>query len=256
MRNLFSSLSCRVRSSAVFFSSVFLALVAMQFSPVAAAAKNPLLPGYGSHGMAVFGGVEGLYASHLPMFHQPHDVQLVFRFHLKDVATDTALRTRLSTSPALWTLDPEAFDLYRFAPQHATPLTQFQARFVEGHFERGGKEQYAKQTVVVDEVIVYRKLDVAKRVESAGKYIKIGAEREQFLLKVIDRRPDFDIIVAINRLKSAANRASSSSYSEVMVPVIDLKPPTTVALESALNMQGKGLFSVLSMLYFETDDLK
>lgn len=50
----------------------------------------------GGHGMAVFGGREGLYASHLPMFHAPHDTQLLLRFHLADAAADRALRERLA----------------------------------------------------------------------------------------------------------------------------------------------------------------
>ena len=40
----------------------------------------------GGHGMAVFGGRVGLYASHLPMFHTPHDSQIVLRFRLADTA--------------------------------------------------------------------------------------------------------------------------------------------------------------------------
>ena len=44
--------------------------------PAISHAETPV----GGHGMAVFGGREGLYASHLPMFHTPHDSQILLRF--------------------------------------------------------------------------------------------------------------------------------------------------------------------------------
>lgn len=34
---------------------------------------------HGTHGMALFGGKDALYTSHLPMFHAPHDYQLVLQ---------------------------------------------------------------------------------------------------------------------------------------------------------------------------------
>jgi hypothetical protein len=62
---------------------------------------------YGEHGMALFGGKEGLYASHLPMFHAPHDYQVVLQVHVADPATDAALRKRLDGKTALWTIAPK-----------------------------------------------------------------------------------------------------------------------------------------------------
>jgi hypothetical protein len=235
---------------------VFFTLLLSIVPSEATATRNPAPAGFGTHGMAVFGGVDGLYAAHLPMFHAPHDVQMVMRFRLKDAATDLALRKNLSAKPALWTLDPDAFDLYSFAPQHAAPLIQFQARFVEGHFERGGKERYTKQTVIVEEVIFYRRLDFAKRVETAGRYLKIGKQREQFLVKVIDRRPDFDIIVALNGPQTPVEKASSAAVEEVIIPTDGLKSPQLTALQTALDAQGPGQYRVANIIYFETEDLK
>ena len=242
------------------FCAGFVMLSVTAGIPVTSAAKTVAKSaGYGSHGMAVFGGANGLYASHLPMFHQPHDVQLVFRFHLKDASVDAALRKQLTATPALWTLDPEKFDLNRFAPQHAEPLTQFQTRFVEGHFERGGLEKFAKQTVIVDEVIAYRKLDMAKRDETAGRYLKIDSKQDQFLIKLIDRRPDFDIIVALNSLETPDNRASTSTLKELTMLAQSLESPTIAMLQATLATQtakGDAMPKVSSILYFETDDLK
>jgi hypothetical protein len=203
----------------------------------------------GSHGMAVFGGKAGLYASHLPMFHSPHDTQLVLRFHLADTVQDATLRKALDTKPTLWTLDPERFDLLRFKPGHANPIKQFRARFVEGHFERGGKERMAGQTVVVDEVLVFRRLSTALRSTSVGRYVLVGADTEWFAVKEIDRRPDFDHIVRLSG--GAAPKANA-----FRVPVATLNQPETAALNAALVQQLGPGWRTEQTLYFETGDLQ
>jgi len=192
----------------------------------------------GGHGMAVFGGRQGLYASHLPMFHAPHDSQVVLRFHLADVAADQALRETLAREPRLWTFDPERFDLLRFAPGHARPLREFRARFFEGHFERGGRPQPADQRVVVDEVLWFRRLDATPREAAVGRYRLIGRRGEWFAFKAIDRRPDFDHIV---RLQSPAVMGDV----EVALQGVD-RPDVQKAFRAR----------AITEIYFETDDLR
>lgn len=225
---------------------------------VQAAVKPVASPaGYGSHGMAVFGGRDGLYASHLPMFHAPHDAQVLLRFHLADAAVDARMRAQLAQKPELWTLDPESFDLHRLQSGHDQPLKQFGARFVQGHFERGGKERFASQSVVVDEVLLFKRLSqpapaVTGPAHSAGRYLLLGSGREYFAVKEIDRRPDFDAIVAMVPLAAAA----TPDPKEFTLPTDSLKAPTRQALQAAVTAQvGKGL-QIGKTLYFETEDLK
>jgi hypothetical protein len=194
----------------------------------------------GGHGMAVFGGREGLYASHLPMFHAPHDSQVLLRFHLADAAADQALREALAREPRLWTFDPEAFDLLRLSPGHAKPLRQFTARFFEGHFERGGKAQPTDQRVVVDEVLLFRRLSPALRESATGRYRLIGKGSEWFAVKTIARRPDFDHIVRLD---------SPQARGEAEVGLQGLARPDA-AVQRAFKASG------LTEIYFETDDLR
>lgn len=194
----------------------------------------------GSHGMAVFGGREGLYASHLPMFHAPHDSQLVFRFHLASAAADRALREALAREPRLWTLDPERFDLLRLSPGHATPLRDFKARFFEGHFERGGQPQPAEQRVVVDEVLLFRRLSAAPREAASGRYRLIGKGSEWFAVKTIDRRPDFDHIVRLD---------APGVQGEVGIVLQGVDKPNA-AVQRAFQARG------LTEIHFETGDLR
>jgi hypothetical protein len=219
-----------------------LASLPLMARPLAAAAADATAAqtAIGGHGMAVFGGREGLYASHLPMFHPPHDSQVLLRFHLADAAADRALRAELAARPRLWTFDPETFDLLRLAPGHAQPLREFQARFFEGHFERGGRPQATAQRVVVDEVLLFRRLDATPREAATGRYRLIGRGGEWFAVKTLDRRPDFDHIL---RLEAPAR------HGEAEVPLQGLARPGA-AVQQAFKARGA------TEIYFETDDLR
>ncbi len=227
--------------------------------------KAAQAPSFGTHGMAVFGGRDGLYASHLPMFHAPHDAQVVLRFHLVDTHVDARLRARLALRPQLWTLEPEHFDLLRLQPGNAQPLKQFTARLVQGHFERGGTERFAGQTVVVDEVLLFNRLDTkvvsdGDPAHSAGRYLLLGAGREFFAVKEIDRRPDFDTIIAMKPLPHAEHKVGGTPTRTLVrhfsLPTDDLKAPTRPSLQAALQAQGEKILTVGKTLYFETEDLK
>lgn len=252
------------------FAATVFSAMALAADPISAGTTTKPVAqpvGYGSHGMAVFGGRDGLYASHLPMFHAPHDTQVLLRFHLADASVDASLRARLALRPQLWTLDPEHFDLHRLQPGHGQPLKQFGARFVQGHFERGGVERFAGQTVVVDEVLLFKPLDFkpvndATVGRSAGSYLLLGGGREFFAVKEIDRRPDFDTIVAMKPLPQAkqpkveGGAAVRTLVSRFLLPTDDLKAPTVQSLQTALQAQVGGTLKVGKTLYFETEDLK
>jgi len=201
---------------------------------------------YGTHGMALFGGQEGLYASHLPMFHAPHDYQVVLQVHIADPATDAALRKRLDGNDALWTIDPEKFELSTLAPDTRTPRKEFKADLVQGHFERGGSTQYKAATVVIDKVLVFRQLDDEPRNAGMSRYMQIGGGAQRFLVKEIDSRPDFDHIVSYRAVPGA-------STASVQVRKWGMKAAGNDALAIALKAN---LAAIGGTIYFETDDLK
>ena len=147
----------------------------------------------GSHGMALFGDRDGLYASHLPMFHAPHDHQAVLQVRAADPGIDRALRARMQGTTALWTIDPERFLLSRLGPDSAAPLKGFKADVFEGHFERGGQRAYAQTAFVVEKVVYFQRLDPANRTRDEAHYLPVG----KYLFKRLDSRPDFDHIVKL-----------------------------------------------------------
>lgn len=230
-------------------------------SPTPTAATTTMTASaWGSHGMAIFGGNEALYASHLPMFHAPHDYQVILRFHLQDAANNSALKQALASKPELWTLDPEAFDLQTLAPDASRPLKQFSATLVQGHFERNGQPRFLKQRVIVDEVLLFRSLSrfaTSQATPSAGRYYLIGRGKEQFLIKEIDRRPDFDLILALptgtaaptGRSARPGFQASAQLAGQITLPSPGLQAPTAADWQKLLS-------TLPVTLYFETDDLK
>jgi hypothetical protein len=222
-------------------------LSAQAASPSAspAAAALPAGPTYGEHGMALFGGKGGLYASHLPMFHAPHDYQVLLQLHVANPAIDAALRKRLDGKTALWTIAPEKFELDRLAPQAARPLKTFKADLVLGHFEQGGKTQYAGATMVVDKVLLFRQLSPAEKSSPSARYLQIGGGKQRFLVKEIDSRPDYDHIVAYDAQTGASAGAISIAKQGVRQPDDGLLAAALQAPRTAIR----------GTVYFSTEDL-
>jgi hypothetical protein len=206
----------------------------------ATAAKRSM----GSHGMLLFGGPDALYASHLPMFHAPHDYQVILQVRLADKKQDGALRARLGGGAALWTLDPEPFALERFAPGAAAPNQRFTADLVQGHFERHGVTRYRGARVIVEKVLYFRQLAAGAAHSLAARYLQLGEGRQRFLVKQIDSRPDFDHVVAVTARPGV--RAGA-----VVLAKTALQQPSAAAIAQALP----GL-SVTGSVYFSTEDLQ
>lgn len=221
LQRRFGSLSC------LFVACLGMLLLALPLRAVAAE------PSVGVHGMVLFGGKDGLYASHLPMFHAPHDVQVILRVRFTDPELERAMRARLDGRTALWTLDPERFALRRLDPDTSDPLDSFAADVVEGHFEQGGTVRHRRAGLAVEQVVLYRQLDPAPSVKARARYLAVGP----FMVKLVDSRPDFDHIVL---LKEPAHEA------------IDLA-------KSGMEANVQGLASnlpVVGTIYYCADDLR
>jgi hypothetical protein len=213
---------------------------------LAAAPAMAAGPTYGEHGMALFGGKAGLYASHLPMFHAPHDYQVVLQVRLADPALDAAVKQRLDGKTALWTVAPEPFDLDRLRPGAPAPLRRFQADLVLGHFEQGGQTVYRSATVVIDRVWLFRQLSPLPKTSAVARYVQVGNGTHRYLIKEIDSRPDFDHIVSYH----AAARASTSP---VTVAKNGVAEPDAQALAAALHALPS---AIRGTVYYYTDDLR
>ena len=210
---------------------------------------------WGLHGMVLFGGKQGLYASHLPMFHAPHDYQVVLQVRLADAALDARLRNLLDGNTALWTLEPERFELARLLPAAPQPLRQFQATVVRGHFEKDGKAQagYRDTAIVVERVLLMRQLSPAPSVHASARYLQVGDGTQRFLVKRIDSRPDFEHIVAWTS-------APQTPHGDIVVPKTGVQAPPAAALRHALRAQTgqttEKTATLRGTVYFSTEDVR
>ncbi len=208
----------------------------------------------GVHGMVLFGGRDGLFASHMPMFHRPHDTQVVLQVHLADPRRDAALRRELAARPRLWTIVPDRFDLDRLDPGAADPIRGLRADVVRGHFERGGHVQSRGVAFVIDRVVFDHRLTPTPAAAAPLRYRVVDAgpgAREHFLLHWLDTRPDADHIVRVT------TPAPATLPAEIAVPRIgQALSATPVQLQEALHDAGAASAQVGSDAYLETSDLE
>ena len=202
----------------------------------------------GTHGMALFGGRDGLYGYHLAMFHAPHDRQVLLRLSATDPALDATLRQALAARPALWTLNPERFDLDRLAPAASDALDGFKADIVLRHFERDGRLIHANVALRVDRVIAFRPLAPALSAPKWLRYDLIGDSDERFLIKRIDHRPDFDQIVSLRTISRSERRTLTLNAD-------GLRSPSIKRLADALLRQANVVATDVVSLYDDRADL-
>ena len=234
-----------------------LARLAQTLLLAAAALVAPLAcaqgPSFGEHGMVLFGGRDGLFLSHMPMFHRPHDTQVILQVHLADSRRDAALRRELAVRPVLWTIVPERFELDRLAPDAADPIRTFHADVVRGHFERGGKMQSSGDAFIVDRVLFDHRLAPSPTPAATLQYRVVdagGGTREHFLVHWIATRPDADHILRVRTPKRATLPAQ-----------IELRRGASLSstpreLQQALRQAGAPSARVDAAIYLETGDLE
>ena len=233
--------------------AALLAAGALVSAPATRAQAQAPAPSMGEHGMLLFGGGDGLFLSHLPMFHRPHDTQVVLQVHMANREHDEELRRQLAAHPEVWTIVPEHFELDRLAPKAKHPLRKFHADVVSGHFERGGRTVYQGDEFIVDRVVFDHRLaptsgpgaTLTYRIVDAGAGVQ-----EHFLVHWIATRPDADHVVRVmtppdTRLPRQVELARGDTLSA------DPK-----ALEAALHKTGAEWAHVDQSIYLETGDLE
>lgn len=206
-------------------------------------------PTWGVHGMLLFGNSEGMYVSHLPMFHAPHDYQVVLQIRCLDRQLDATIKARLEQKLVLWTMEPEQFEIARLAADSKLPLKQFKANIVLGHFEQGGKVEYKDVPVVVEKTLIFRQLSPQMRDIRQAVYHQIGRGTQRFLLKEIDSRPDFDHVLAISM-------PATATMADVVMKKTGLQAATYAELLQVLQSKVDKRAGVKGTIYLDRADLE
>jgi len=164
----------------------------------------------GYHGMSVFTDGSAIFASHLPLYRQPHDFQIVYRLAFYEKGVEQQIQQYLIENKrrdgqAVMTLLPEQFDLNELATSQTPTL---KTRFFTDHFERGGqpmlfndkKEVNVKYAtpVLVEQLIIAD----GEASENAGKKanwfsvsVPSKPQTARLFVHKIDTKPSFDAIV-------------------------------------------------------------
>lgn len=209
------------------------------------------------HGMLLFGN-EKIYLSHLPMFHSPHDYQVILEAELSQSAKEAYFQAKENKpSETVYTLVPEVFVL----PEMINSPKPFKAKIFQGHFERGGTPITGSITVNISEVIYFEKFDPNGAHPEKVKYIYFGDESEIFGTHLINAKPDFDHIVEVGTSPMLLDLLGSQPYIKVELTELQKQTPVKAGfspISFAITESGPielDLYKIGKELYLEFGDL-
>lgn len=163
------------------------------------------------HGMLMV-GKNKIYLSHLPMFHSPHDYQVILEVQLNHEVQAKYFSSLDTSDETIYTLVPEVFVL----PDMVKNPKPFSAKIFKGHFERGGLLIANDVTVHITKIIYFKKFSATDVKPLHGSFLLFGNKQEQFLAHTIKTKPDFDQVLKVKITPEIADNLNASGFSEVV----------------------------------------
>ena len=204
------------------------------------------------HGMAVV-GTERVYLSHLPMFHSPHDYQVILEADFDRASYMLYRNSKRASDEPLYTIAPASAVLSQIAQAGAT----FSASLFRGHFERGGTLIQSHAKVTIKRVLYFKKFQPGAAKPSEAKFLLFGNLTEQFMAHLISAKPDFDQILSVQLGKDAATGIANRGSLEVVLPGVSNLAPLAAPLILKANTESQVVeVQTKQTLYHETGDLE
>ncbi len=208
------------------------------------------------HGMLLF-GTKNIWLSHLPMFHKPHDYQVIMSVTLKKNGDDlhaTYLADREQSKALYYSFVPKRFSMTHLV--NGT-LTSIEGTLVRGHFERGGITIETGVTAQIKTMPVAVQFQVDAVKPDKASYYVIGNSDETWLAhKIVAKPEEFDQIIGAEVSEDfwTAN-GSGAVLSTELANVSDLRltEGTTVSAKSEAGSVTE--IKVGKEIYQETGDL-
>jgi hypothetical protein len=204
-----------------------------------------------THGMLIL-GKEKIYASHLPMFHSPHDYQIILELELdKDIQKQFVTDQENNPEYTTYTIEPEKFVL----PNMIHNPKSFKANLYRGHFERGGTKIASDINVTIKAVIYYNQFNGDKARATANTFILFGNEKENFIAHQITNKPDFDQIIQVKKVTNLL--LVNKKHEQIIVNKTE-NNPIGVGGNYIEVTNDSNVFNItlLKQLYLEFYDLK
>ncbi len=198
------------------------------------------------HGMVIF-GTEKIYASHLPLFHTPHNYQIILLLELDEIDKQKfVVDQQKHPEFATYTIEPERFIL----PDKIQDKGSFKANLYRGHFERGGVKIADSINIKILEVLLFKKFEEGEKKVNSANYFLFGNEKEQFAIHQISNKPDFDHIIQVK------TKLGSNNFDTVILSKFN-NPVGVSGNSISLNPNGENVeLILLKQLYLEFDDLR
>ena len=194
----------------------------------------PLDPAYmGLHGMVLMNNGSSLYASHLPTYTKPHDVQIIY-----SIDADTAAMIHLIRDADMVTIKPEPFNLQRLIRGESFSV---KADVYMGHFERGGLLTYENVDIEFEEQLYVRLLDKPDHSHVRQIYDSVILKKNQrILIHQIQKAPSYEHLMLLYENINCLTEFGTSSAV-----------PSQNELNSKLSFCGS-----LKPLYYETQNFQ
>lgn len=225
-------------------------------------ARDPISEHHGhqdppaTHGMLLV-GERRAYLSHLPMFHSPHDFQVILEVVLERDGTDVLaeyVADRRASGEPVYTWVPQAFSLSNFVASPVPGFTMTGDVF-RGHFERGGVPILNGVRARVTRTIFADRLPV----RGAGPtldYLLFGAPNEAFVAHQIKAPPDFDQVAMVTPTGAWSGEASLFTVPDRPNTVDGRLRPEEIVTVRLQSGDGDALGLTIGLeLYFESGEL-
>tara|TARA_R110001583_G_scaffold17310_5_gene70155 strand:+ start:2916 stop:3617 length:702 start_codon:yes stop_codon:yes gene_type:complete len=200
-----------------------------------------------THGMLLFGS-DMVYASHLPMFHSPHDYQIVLELELSIADKRKYIKDKKQHSNApTYTIEPERFVL----PDMINNPKSFKINMYRGHFERGGEVILKDIFVTIKQVIYFKKFNPEEIKMATASFILFGNKKEQFLVHQVSNKPDFEQIIEVK-----ANLKSFLKNNKYAILKLNEANNVPIGVSGNKLLMNNNSLQLLEQLYLEFNDLK
>ena len=192
----------------------------------------PIDPAYmGIHGMVLFTQGSSVYASHMPLYHKPHDVQLLYKLDNNDLAVLQTIR-----DGDLITIKPKPFNLQRLMRGEKMVIN---VDLYAGHFERDGMLVYENIPLTFEQLLYVRTFGDIEPSSNKQAYevVPLRQNYNLYIHKIL-QAPSYDHIIGIDQEAGCLEHFNTSS-----------------AVPKRSELQYKFLYcGTMKPLHFETED--
>lgn len=167
-------------------------------------ALPPLDPAYmGIQHMTLFSHASNVYASFMPRYSKPYNVQLLYKLSVKDLALLQTVR-----DGQLTTIKSKPFNLQRLMRGEKVVVN---ADIYTGHFGRDGMIVYKDMALEFDKLLYVRKMDDLKKSSQWQQYDVVDLRKSyKIYIHRIDQAPSFDHIIHIDVEAGCLSRFKTS----------------------------------------------